>query len=40
MEKFGNDTLKLYNLPTEAELEQLREYDDEEEEVEVDEDEE
>jgi len=29
MEKFGNDTLKLYNLPTEAELEQLQEYDDE-----------
>lgn len=31
MEKFGNDTLKLYNLPTEAELEQLGEYDEEEE---------
>ncbi|KAE9397902.1 hypothetical protein BT96DRAFT_995334 [Gymnopus androsaceus JB14] len=29
MEKFGNDTLKMYNLPTEAELEQLQEYNDE-----------
>lgn len=28
MEKFGNDTLALYNLPTEAEMEQLDEYED------------
>lgn len=30
MKKFGEDTLKLYNLPTDAELKQLNEYDDEE----------
>ncbi|KAE9390224.1 hypothetical protein BT96DRAFT_1002460 [Gymnopus androsaceus JB14] len=29
MEKFGNNMLKLYSLPTEAELEQLQEYNDE-----------
>lgn len=31
MQKFGNDTLKLYNLPTQAEMDQVEEYEDEQE---------
>lgn len=33
MDKFGNDTLALYKLPTEAELAQLDEYDAEDDEA-------
>ena len=38
MARYGNDKLALYNIPTDAELEQLNEYDEENEEMSEDED--
>ena len=38
MARYGNDKLVLYNIPTDAELEQLNEYDEENEEMSEDED--